>query len=244
MNVKTEPINCPDQVKRLHPNAKDDLRARARELRLRGLRYKDIAAELHVSMSSVSLWVRDLPTPARYLPEECKRRSVQGTRQYWARERQAREDQRSADTAAAADEVGPLTDREILLAGAIAYWCEGAKKKPYLSNERVIFTNSDPGLIRLFLRFLTVAGVQAGDLAFCVHIHESADIEAAQRYWREVAGAPASQFTKPVLKRHNPKTSRQNTGVTYHGCLRVSVYRSSGLYRKIAGWAAGVTSAA
>jgi hypothetical protein len=28
-------------------------------------------------------------------------------------------------------------------------WCDGSKKKPYLSNERVIFTNSDPRLIRL-----------------------------------------------------------------------------------------------
>jgi DNA-binding CsgD family transcriptional regulator len=43
------------------PNAKDDLRAKARELRGQGLDYKRIAAELGVSKSSVSLWVRDLP---------------------------------------------------------------------------------------------------------------------------------------------------------------------------------------
>jgi orotate phosphoribosyltransferase-like protein len=45
------------------PNARDDLRDAARKLRREGLDYKRIAAELGVSKSSVSLWVRDLPPP-------------------------------------------------------------------------------------------------------------------------------------------------------------------------------------
>jgi hypothetical protein len=44
------------------PNAKDDLRARARELRRQGLDYEEIVGQLGVAKSSVSLWVRDLPT--------------------------------------------------------------------------------------------------------------------------------------------------------------------------------------
>ena len=47
------------------PNAKDALRARARELRAQGLDYEEIAAVVGVSKSSVSLWVRDLARPAR-----------------------------------------------------------------------------------------------------------------------------------------------------------------------------------
>lgn len=53
----------PDWTRR--PNAKDDVRAQARELRARGLAYHEIAARLGVSKSSVSLWVRDLPVPDR-----------------------------------------------------------------------------------------------------------------------------------------------------------------------------------
>ena len=45
------------------PNAKDEVRARARALRGEGRDYDEIAARLGVSKSSVSLWVRDLPTP-------------------------------------------------------------------------------------------------------------------------------------------------------------------------------------
>ena len=44
------------------PNAKDEVRARARALREEGRDY-EIAARLGVSKSSVSLWVRDLLPP-------------------------------------------------------------------------------------------------------------------------------------------------------------------------------------
>ncbi len=65
------------------PKAKDEVRARARALRAEGRDYDEIAARLGVSKSSVSLWVRDLPTPARLSYEECRKRSVKGTRKYW-----------------------------------------------------------------------------------------------------------------------------------------------------------------
>jgi len=54
------------------------------------------------------------------------------------------------------------------------------------------------------------------------------------------AGASADQFRTPTLKRHNPKTVRKNTGDEYHGCLRIDVRRSSGLYRKIEGWSTAI----
>lgn len=41
------------------PNAKDDLRDRARELRLQGWTYDRIQLELGCAKSSISLWVRD-----------------------------------------------------------------------------------------------------------------------------------------------------------------------------------------
>src|SRR5215510_11752830 len=76
------------------PNAKDDLRARARQLREQGHEYNRIAAELGVSKSSVSLWVRDLPRPERLSYEECRKRATDGARRYWEAERPAREARR------------------------------------------------------------------------------------------------------------------------------------------------------
>jgi predicted transcriptional regulator len=227
----------PPQPWTRRPNAKDDTRAAARALREQGLNYNQIAAELGVSKSSVSLWVRDLPRPERLSREENRKRTAEGLRRYWAAERSLREAERQAVSNSAAAQIGQLTDREVLIAGAVAYWCEGAKNKPHRLSNRVIFTNSDPALILLFLRFLDVADVRREELIFSVQIHESADVAAAQKFWLGVTQAGPAQFRRPTLKRHTPRTSRKNTGDDYHGCLRVEVRRSTGLYRKIEGWA-------
>jgi hypothetical protein len=231
----------PDWTRR--PNAKDELRIMARRLRNLGRDYEDIAASLGVSKSSVSLWVRDIPRPPGLSAEECRKRSAEGSRRYWEAERPARE-ARLADVAAcAAAEVGDMTVREILIAGAIAYWCEGGKNKPHRRTNRVAFINSDPALIGFFLKFLDTAGIAREALVFRVYIHETADVEAAQRFWLDATNAQLSQFRSPTLKRHNPKTVRKNVGVDYHGCLRIDVRRSSDLYRKIEGWASAAMGA-
>jgi len=150
------------------PNAQDGLRAKARELRGQGLSYDQIAAALGVSKSSVSLWVRDLPVPERLSYAECRKRSAEGARRYWAAERPVREARRAAVRDAAAEQIGEL----------------------------------------------------------------------------EVSGAPPDRFRTPTMKRHNPKTVRQNVGQDYHGCLRIDVCRSTDLYRKIEGWAGASMAAA
>ena len=224
------------------PRAKDDLHARARVLREQGLDYEEIAAALGVSKSSVSLWVRDMPVPARLSYEECRKRAAEGSRLYWETERPVREAQREAVRAAAAGQIGVPSKREILIAGAIAYWCEGAKSKPHRRSEQVVFINSDPGLIRFFLHFLDEAGVASGQLRFRVHIHESADVAAAEEFWRSVTGAGSAQFHRTGLKRHNPRTVRKNVGADYHGCLIIRVRQSADLYRRIEGWVRAATT--
>jgi hypothetical protein len=58
--------DTPPAERTRRPNAKDDLRVQARVLRTQGLSYNEIAAQLDVSKSSVSLWVRDIPCPPRF----------------------------------------------------------------------------------------------------------------------------------------------------------------------------------
>jgi transposase len=225
------------------PNAKDERRAEARRLREQGLTYNEIAAKLGVSKSSISLWVRDLPRTGRLSYEEWRKRSTEAKRVYGAAQRRINEARREVTRAAAAAEIGGLTDRELIIAGAIAYWCEGAKNKPYRRDDHVTFVNSDPGLIGFFLRFLCTAGVASDDLIFRVQIHENADVAAAQRFWLAITGAQEDQFRRPTLKRHNPKTIRYNVGDDYHGCLRIDVRRCSILYRRIEGWARAAMTA-
>lgn len=219
------------------PDARDDLRAQARELRARQYTMLEIARELGVAKSSVSLWTRDMPREGRISSEEIRARKAARapsmSRAYWAEESPRREAARRAISEQAAAEIGPLADREVLIAGAIAYWCEGLKNKPHRRSNRVRFTNSDPGLIRLILRFLTLAGVERERIRCRVAIHERADVAGAEQLWRQVTQLPGEQFDRTSLKPHNPRPGRLNVGVGYRGCLDVTVLQGLMLYRQI-----------
>jgi transcriptional regulator with XRE-family HTH domain len=224
----------PDWTRR--PNAKDDLRARAVELRRSGWSVNDIAAELGVATSTAYQWVRHLPLdPDTERARQKREHSKLMTDAQWASYRERRDARRVTAHAAAAAVVGPLTDRDLLLLGAAIYWCEGAKAKPWRLDEAVQFVNSDPLLLELFLRFLETQGRDRMSLTYRVSIHESADHEAALDWWAERLGLPRERFRRTTLKRHTPKTNRRNTGAGYHGCLVINVPKGRELYWQIEG---------
>ncbi|MEV8319529.1 hypothetical protein AB0Q95_35770 [Streptomyces sp. NPDC059900] len=229
----------PEWTKR--PNAKDDLRERARELRIQGRTYDQIQLELGCSKGSISLWVRDLPKPERRrTSEEASAIAKRG----WEATMRRREEERRRTKEAAAGEIGTLSDRELFMVGVGLYWSEGSKDKPYARRENVTFVNSDPGMVQVFLAWLDLLEVERRRLRFSVLIHESADVAAAEQYWADLVGADRGAFNKTTLKRHNPRTVRKNVGTAYHGCLVVKVLQSADLYRRVEGaWYGIVLSA-
>jgi hypothetical protein len=153
-------VDPPAWTKR--PNAKDALRERARDLRLQAHSVPEIAAELSVSRSTAYLWVRDIPEEeieqwvARRERVTAHAKMMAEAR--WAGYRQERDAWHASITEAAAASVSSLADQDILRLGALIYWCEGSKSKPWSNATEVVFVNSDPGLIRLFLAFLRGGG--------------------------------------------------------------------------------------
>jgi transcriptional regulator with XRE-family HTH domain len=235
----------PDWTRR--PRAKDELRDQAVELRRGGATVPEIAEALGVSKSSAYLWTLDLPlqrTPAE--EDERRRRRMEHMREArWEPHRQARD----ADRAASADRligwVGDLSDREVILLGAVAYWCEGSKEKLWQpSTQGLQFINSDPRLIQLFVRYVEVLGVGRAGLTYRLSIHDSAAIPAATNWWAAQVGVPAECFRRPTLKTHNPSTVRKNVGDSYRGCLIVYVPKSSRLYWEVEGVVRGIAASA
>ncbi|MFE5617725.1 hypothetical protein [Streptomyces sp. NPDC056524] len=230
LNRLLEGEPAPDWTKR--PNAKDDLRDRARELRSQGMTYDQIQLELGCSKSSISLWVRDLPKPKpRFTEAERRDRMNAGL----AHLRAARDQERQETKRSAREAMGGLSDRELFIAGVTLYWAEGAKDKAYSRREALQFINSDPNVITLYLRWLELLGVTRDRMRFRVSIHETADVAEAERFWAGLAGVDTSTFQKATLKRHNPKTVRKNTTEAYRGCLVIYVTRSAELYRRMEG---------
>lgn len=228
----------PEWTKR--PRAKDELRARARELRTQGRTYDQIQLELGCSKSSISLWVRDLPKPPPRTREEASAIAKRG----WEATLRKREKERQQTKDAAAREIGRLSDRELFLVGVGLYWSEGTKSKPHRRNESTNFVNSDPDMIELYLSWLRLLGIEPERLRFRLMIHESADVAGAERFWAEHVGGDPSRFDKTTLKKHNPVTVRKNVGQSYRGCLVVRVLQGADLYRRIEGWWYGIVVAA
>lgn len=227
------------------PNAKDDLRARAIELRGQGWSVNDIALELGVAKSTAWTWVRHQPLDPDSARAEQRRAHAKAMNdRRWEGHRADRDAARAEVMAAAAAEVGELTQRDLTLLGAAIYWCEGAKSKPWRRAENLQFTNSDPGLLGLFLRFLRACAIPPDAMSFRVHIHESADAEAAAQWWAERLRLDPARFRRPTVKRHRPSTTRHNLGDDYHGCLVVYVQRTRRLYWRVEGMVQAITESA
>ena len=222
---------------------KPELRARAVELRLEGRSYREIATVVPVAKSTLSLWLRDVPLTEEHRTSLDRRRSG-GARVRGDAIRAARVRRVEVLEASASAEIGEITDRELFLLGVVAYWCEGTKVKPWRPSVQMRFINSDPGLIQLFLRWLELVGVERRQCRYTVSIHERADVDAAVRFWAAEVGVDASTFLPPTLKRHNPTTTRSNTGAAYVGCLTVAVRRSVDLNRRVEGWWRGIAAGA
>ncbi|MEV6313906.1 helix-turn-helix domain-containing protein [Streptomyces sp. NPDC051776] len=232
-----KPVSPPAWTQRTNP--KDATRLKALELRSQGMTYDEIQAELNVSKTSISAWVQDLPQPEpRWTKIEKMQRLEMAHRAF----RKDRDEERRRLTCEAASQVGEINNRELLLLGAALYWAEGSKDKAYARRESLTFINSDPRMIQVYVRWLELLGVDRHRMRCSLHIHDSADLGEATRFWSHLTGVPAHDFLKPSIRRDNPGTNRLNRGATYRGCLRIYVRNSARLYRQVEGWWHGISA--
>jgi len=158
----------------------------------------------------------------------------------WGEYREARDAMEAGIRDKATGWVGRLKERELVIAGAVAYWCEGSKSKPWREQPVLEFINSDPGLIEIFLRFVEAMGADRRRLTYRLSIHESADASAAGRWWAERIGIDVADMRRPTIKKHKPTGNRRNKGDEYRGCLVITVPRSRRLYVRVEGLMAGI----
>ncbi len=192
---------------------------RAREMRARNMTLQDIADDLGVSKSSVSLWVRDVElTPS-------KRRTGPQRRPNALHE--AKLAQITALNAEGLERIGRLSDEAFLVAGVALYAGEGAK-----TDGNVIFANTDPKMVAFFCAWLRrYFDLEETRLRVRVYLHQGLDLDAAHRYWSEVTAVPLDQFRAPYRAEANPSIRRNKHE---HGCVYVA-YGCSATHRRIMG---------
>lgn len=225
--------------------SKSEEKEKAVTLRRQGKSYSEIRALVPVAKSTLSLWLRDVG-----LSKKQTQLFSEKKRQAQLRGGEARRADRLARTEIVVQEakqaIGTLTARERLLIGTALYWAEGSKEKTYRPSVRLDFANSDAAMIHFHINWLReVLKVSDSDMQITLHIHENrlSEINDFKQYWLKATGLKHVNFTKPVIKRHIPKTKRHNIADTYHGLVAIRVRSSTILNRRILGWIHGIIAA-
>jgi transposase-like protein len=203
---------------------KTEERKRARELRREeGLPIKEIARRVGVSVSSVSVWVRDIElSPEQHAelraknPAHNQLLSGRGVASANRRAERIAYQTRGREVARTGD--------MLHMAGCMLYWAEGGKARNQLR-----FTNSDPEMIRFFVRFLRECfGIGPHDIRitcnlFADHVSREREIE---RFWLEIAGLPASSLCRSTVNVYSRHSQRKRLNMLPYGTCRITVSRT------------------
>ena len=214
-------------------------------LRKKGHSYSEILKEVPVAKSTLSLWLRSVG-----LAKEQKQRLTEKKLAAAWRGAQAKKEKRIRITKEikkkAKKEIGKISKRELWMIGTALYWGEGAKEKSTKKKargSRVRLSNSDPNLIRIFLKWLVkICKVPKKEIYFRISLHETAKerLDEVQEYWAKVTNFPLENFRRVTWKKNKIGTNRKNIGKDYYGVLRVGVKESTNFNRKIQGWIEGI----
>lgn len=196
---------------------------RARELRAEAWTLQEIATELGVARSSVSLWVRDVPFTPK--PRKDANHGARAERSNRLRQRKLAE---IAETAALGRRwIGDLSDRDLLIAGTMLYAGEGAK-----TDGCVKLANSDPRMIAMHCRWLRrFFDVDESRLRVHLYLHAGLDLDAANAFWSDLTAIPTAQFAKPYRAVPDPSIRRNKHPM---GCPAVA-YSCARTHRTIVG---------
>lgn len=209
----------------------------ARALRREGWSVNVIAKQLDCSKSSVGTWVEDIPlTPEqvnRLESNQARARALAANHPHspkyvWARIRREVTEQ-------AASELAPECDLVTLKAiGSALYWAEGYKRGTGV----VGFSNSDPMMIKLMMRFFReVCRVPEDKFRGAMHIHPHLDAVRARAFWSHLTSIPLRQFHKTQTAVSRASQGKRDTLPLGTFCIVVSDTR---LKSRIKGWIIGV----
>ena len=225
-------------------HTKSDLREKAIDLRRQGRTYSEILKEVDVAKSTLSLWFHEVEL-AKHQVQRITQKRIEGQKKGAQARRTKRVATQNEIWSKAKGDIGNISDRELLLIGTSLYWAEGSKEKEWRPGSSLIFSNSDPHMIRVFLVWCEKClGVDPEIIKFSIYIHESKKHEllGVRLFWSKELGLPHSRFERIYFKRHKITSPQKNAEALYNGQLRVSIPKSTALLRKTEGWARGIAS--
>ncbi|MDI6592069.1 MAG: hypothetical protein QME61_04040 [Patescibacteria group bacterium] len=124
-------------------------------------------------------------------------------------------------------------EKELKTAGIMLYWTEGCKRNLRKRGQRVDFANSNPQMIKLFLKFLRkICGVKEKRLRVLLYYYANQSLEDLKRYWHKITRISLKQFTKPYVRKD---FLPEKSGKMEHGLIHIR-YSDTKLFHQIENW--------
>lgn len=196
-------------------------------LRKKGKTYSEIKKYLkkNISKSTLSYWCKDTKLPINYYKkvQDLKKASLIKARKIaWKINNVKRKKYLDEVINRNKYLTGKIEDKDVArIALAILYLCEGSKKKSSL-----MFGNSDPFIIKLFLRLIRYCyDINEKKFRCTLQCRADQDIKILEKFWSRITNIPLKQFYKAQVDyRTINKPSRKPN---YKGVCRIDYFSSA-----------------
>src|SRR3989344_4053284 len=158
-------------------------------LRKEGKTYSEILKEVFVAKSTLSEWFRDVGLSVPEQQRLTEKKLTAAKRGGLAKHRQRIERVEQIHKKALRD-ITSISKRELWLIGVALYWAEGAKEKDLHPGSSVNFNNSDPRMVKVFVKWLIEScNISRERIIFEIYIHENSknSVDEARRYWSRIS---------------------------------------------------------
>ncbi len=179
-------------------------KSEAIKLRKKGYSYSQIKEKLGLSKSTLSGWLQPYPLSEKRI-RELRDNNPQRIERYINTMRKKREFGFSIAYDQVKKDIGNLTERELFIAGFFLYWAEGGKTR----RSTLVFTNTDPGMLKMYLKWLKLLKVPKEKLKIKLHVYKDMNVQKEISFWSREFGIDKTKFNKTWVKKS------KMTGLTY-----------------------------
>lgn len=222
---------------------------KAYKLRMSGKSYSDINRLLGVPKGTLSSWFSDLDI-SQEVRDKINKKARSASLGAIIRHNNGQTNRAQAKARTirdlAREEVGPISKRDLFVLGVGLYWAEG-HKKPIVRNGKartyhpVSFTNSDPKLVALFVRFIKeICAIDENKISIGIRFSEHQDPIYLLDFWQKIVRIPTERFSKTIQAPGTSSSRKRPFNSLPYGTVQVRV-GSTALYHKIMGWIDGIS---
>lgn len=172
-----------------------DLKQKAIQLRMQGMSYSQIKESIKISKGTLSMWLREYPLPEERI-KALRGNNPKRIERFRNTMAAKKEERLRISYNRVAQDLGVLSNREMLIAGFFLYWGEGSKT----AAATTALTNTNPTMLIFFIRWLKLLGVKKSDMRVKLHLYSDMDIEKTKIWWSKKLGIPPGQFRKSYIK--------------------------------------------